>query len=334
MRHDNIPVDLIDMDTEGQLLHPDSRKPIPRDAVPGFLEDHLRLREETTDIFFHVHGWRTSPDQAEAKAHRLFGLVDTMMAQQAHAYPRLHGFRPQYVAVRWPSAKNLLPLDYYTIRDRTEAMSESGQVPRLLATILGYFNTHRELPEPGPDVFAGAYGQYLHCIGHSFGSRFLLRGILEATERLTMGGPDTLGWNWHDPAYPWTLDSLTLFQAALPADAFGQQPFNAILEANVLNAPVVMTYSPSDTALGAYHRLSEKQVGIGHSGAIAPAEAIANLPLHEIGTSYSFASDKRLINVDASHLFLRGMRLAGGAHSDFYHPESAHLLLCLANAAR
>ncbi|WP_433917406.1 hypothetical protein OIE50_50640 [Streptomyces canus] len=327
-------VDLIDLDADGQLLYPGSRTTVPPDAIAGFLEEHLQLREETTDIFLHVHGWRTSPSDAESNAHRLFGLVDMVMAQQAHAYSRIQRFQPQYVAVRWPSADKKLPLDYYTIRDRTATMSQSGQVPRLLGAVLGYFNTHRDLPEPGPDVFASSYGQYLHCVGHSFGSRFLLHGILEATARLAEGGPDTLAWNWRDPSYPWTLDSLTLFQAALPADSFAQRPYAGILEANVLNAPVVMTYSPSDTALGVYHRRNEQQNGIGHLGATAPTEHIARLLLQDIGTSYTFAREKRLINVDASHLYLKGRRITGGAHSDFYHPESAHLLLSLANAAR
>ncbi|GGV90664.1 hypothetical protein [Streptomyces massasporeus] len=327
-------VDLIDLDADGQLLYPGSRTVVPREAIPGFLETHLRLREDTTDIFLHVHGWRTSPTDAEDKAHRLFGLVDLMRAQQAHAYPRIRGFRPQYVGVRWPSADKRLPLDYYAVRDRTEAMSESGQVARVLGAVLGYFNTHRELPESGPDVLASAYGQYLHCVGHSFGSRFLLHGILEATSRLAQGGPNTLAWNWPDPSYPWTLDSLTLFQAALPADSFAHPPYAGVLAPSVLNAPVVMTYSPSDTALGFYHRRSEKQDGIGHRGATAPAEHIARMPLQDIGTAYKFTRDKRLINVDASHLYVKGMHIAGGAHSDFYHPESAHLLLSLADAAR
>jgi hypothetical protein len=334
MTDTNTHVDLLDLDADGQLLYPDTLTVVPREAIPGFLEAHLRLREETTDIFLHVHGWRTSPEDAQDKAHTLFALVDLMRAQQAHAYPRIRSFRPQYVGVRWPSADKRLPLDYYAIRDRTLTMSQSGQVARILGAVLGYFNAHRELPEPGPDVLAGSYGQYLHCVGHSFGSRFLLHGILEATARLAEGGPDTLAWNWPHTSYPWTLDSLTLFQAALPADSFARPPYAGILNASVLNAPVVMTYSPSDTALGFYHRRSEQQDGIGHLGATEPAEHLARLPLHDIGTLYTFPRDKRLINIDASHLYVKGLRMTGGAHSDFYHPESAHLLLSLANAAR
>ncbi|WP_406730078.1 hypothetical protein [Streptomyces sp. NBC_01794] len=50
----------------------------------------------------------------------------------------------------------------------------------MLASILGYFNEHRTLPEPSPDVFRSSFGQYLHCIGHSFGGRFLTHAIDQA----------------------------------------------------------------------------------------------------------------------------------------------------------
>ncbi|MFC4331133.1 hypothetical protein ACFPC0_25815 [Streptomyces andamanensis] len=325
---------VIDLDADGHLLRPGGRGRVTADDVPGHLEQRLGLREDTTDIFLYVHGWRTSAERAEADARRLFSLVESVWDEQPGAYPRIDGFRPQFVCVRWPSADRRLPLDYRTIRDRTASMSLDGQVPRILGAVLGYFNDHRDMPEPGPDVLVGSYGQYLHCVGHSFGSRFLLHGILEATERLARGGPDTLAWDWGDSAYPWTLDSLTLFQAALPADAFAREPYSAILGPSVLNAPVAMTYSPSDTALGFYHRRSEKQNAVGHLGATAPAGQIGRLTVHGVGTPYVFPEGKRLMNIDATKLFVEGNRVTGGAHSDFYRPESAHLLLSLADAAR
>jgi hypothetical protein len=334
MTNANLHVDLLDINADGHLLQPDGRATVPHESVPQYLEQHLRLREETTDIFLYVHGWRTSADAAITNARKLFTLVDSLMAQQPHSYARIRDFQPQYVCVRWPSADKWLPLDYETVRDRTESMSHDGHVPRLLGSVLGYFNDHREPPETNPDVLTGAYGQYLHCIGHSFGSRFLLHAILQATARLAAGGPDTLAWNWEDSAYPWTLDSLTLFQAALPADSFSQPPYSDMLTHNVLNAPVVMTYSPSDTALGFYHERSEKQVALGYLGATAPAQHIERLAINDIQTPYELPKNKRLLNVDASQLFVRGNRLLGGAHSDFYRPEAAHLLLSLAQAAR
>jgi hypothetical protein len=96
-----------------------------------------------------------------------------------------------------------------------------------------------------------------------------------------------------------------------------------------------MTFSPADTALGFRHRRTEKrQDAIGYLGATGPAEHLQELPLHEVKAPYDFPRDVRLLNVNASHRFLDGSWLTGGAHSDFYHPESAHLLLSLADAAR
>ncbi|MFJ9909426.1 hypothetical protein ACIRVK_42550 [Streptomyces sp. NPDC101152] len=329
-----LPVDLIDLDKNGHLLHTDGCTTVPDTDIAQHLEHHLRLREDTTDIFVFVHGWRTKPEDALNHARTLFGQVEALATAQPQAYPRLRGFRPQYIAVRWPSRDTkLLPTDYDPVKKRTQTMSEDGHVPRVLGAILGYLNTHRDTPEPGPETLATAYGQYLHCTGHSFGSRVLLHGILEASRRLADGGPDTLAWDFANSTYPWTLDSLTLFQPALPADAFTHEPFIKILDPNLLNAPVAMTYSPADTALGKLHAKKEDQVAIGHLGASAPKDHITQTILQDVTSRYVFAPDKRLINVDASKLYT-AKRLFVGAHSDFYHPESSHLLLSLANSAR
>nr|WSW65747.1 hypothetical protein OG461_05830 [Streptomyces sp. NBC_00995] len=333
MTRSPLPVDLIDLDKDGHLLPAKGRTAIPDTDVAPYLEDHLRLREDTTDIFVFVHGWRTKPDAALDHARKLFGHIEALMQQQQHAYHRIRTFRPQYIAVRWPARDRKLPLDYEPVKKRTQTMSEDGHVPRVLGAILGYLNTHRDTPEPGPESLPSAYGQYLHCTGHSFGSRVLLHGILDATTRLGKGGPETLSWNWSDSTYPWTLDSLTLFQPALPADAFAHTPYTKILDPNLLNAPIAMTYSPADTALGTWHVKKEGQVAIGHLGASEPHEHIAQITLQDIATPYTFPQGHRLLNVDASTLYTQG-RYPVGAHSDFLRPESAHLLLSLANSAR
>ncbi|MFF0706215.1 hypothetical protein ACFYVC_38540 [Streptomyces tendae] len=329
-----LPVTTLDLDKNGHLLHTDGRTTIADTDIAQHLEDHLRLREDTTDIFVFVHGWRTKPATALTSARNLFTHVETLAATQPESYRRIPDFRPHYIAVRWPSRDNrLLPTDYEPVKQRTQSMSDQGHVPRVLGAILGYLNTHRETPEPGPETMPTAYGQYLHCTGHSFGSRVLLHGILEASKRLADGGPDTLAFDWDDDAYPWTLDSLTLFQPALPADAFTTTPYKRILDANLLNAPVAMTYSPADTALGNLHEKKEDQVAIGHLGATAPQDHLAQITLQDVTTPYAFPRGKRLINVDASKLYTANKPFVG-AHSDFFHPESAHLLLSLANRAR
>ncbi|WP_328759185.1 hypothetical protein [Streptomyces sp. NBC_00271] len=331
----NPHVDLIDIDEQGRLVHPRHASAVPPEDVPRILEKHLRLREDTTDIFLYVHGWRTSSDAAHDAAQRLFALVDTTMAQQPRSYPRIRRFRPQYVSVRWPSHSLPTPRGYRTVRDRTAIMASTGQTARLIGSVLGYFNEHRQPPEPGPDVLASSYGQYLHCIGHSFGSRFLLHAILESTRRLSQGGPNTLAWPWASSLYPWTLDSLTLFQAALPADSFLHSPYAGMLKPNVLNAPIAMTFSPADRALGFWHRQAEeRQNAIGFRGATGPTASLQTLPLLATDQHYKLLQSTKLLNIDASSHFRHGKRRPEGAHSDYFHPESAHLLLSLAQAAR
>jgi len=44
--------------------------------------------------------------------------------------------------------------------------------------------------------------------------------------------------------------------------------------------------------------------------------------------------DHPLLNIDASWLYQRSQALPQGAHSDFWYPESIHLLLTLAAQAR
>jgi len=57
------------------------------------------------------------------------------------------------------------------------------------------------------------------------------------------------------------------------------------------------------------------------------------LPSHE---RYPLSAlDHRLVNIDASHVYVRGSRLnPAGAHSEDVRPESAHLMLTLANHSR
>ena len=159
-------VDLLDLNDTGHLLDPHHGGPVPAEQVPAVIEKHLRLHDDTTDIFLYVHGWRTSTDNAEQAASRLFRLMEDVAEQQPYAYPRIGPFRPQYVCVRWPSGSAATKAGYRTIRDRTAAMAHSGQVSHVLAAVLGYFNERRTLPEASPDVLRGSYGQFLHAVGH------------------------------------------------------------------------------------------------------------------------------------------------------------------------
>jgi hypothetical protein len=98
----------------------------------------------------------------------------------------------------------------------------------------------------------------------------------------------------------------------------------------------VLTNSSSDHATGLWHRLAEGTRGIGRVGAREPAEHIAATRLREPADTYGHAElDHRIVNVDAGWRYRRGRYWnPAGAHSDIWYPESAHLLLSLANLAR
>ncbi|MFE4177561.1 hypothetical protein ACFRR7_36930 [Streptomyces sp. NPDC056909] len=322
-------VDLLDLDEQGNLLAPDGKSAVPRDDIGAVLEERLHLDEGATDIFVYVHGWRTSKRKSRKSAGRLFGLLTELYGRQPARYPELDGFRPHYICVRWPSSGG-----YSTIRDRAERISREGRAGRVLAGLLGYLNDRRTLPDPGPDILRNVHGQYLHCVGHSFGGRVLTTAVMETSERL-LDGPDTLSWPWRDDNYPWTVDSLTVFQMAVPADAFARPPFSALLERNLLNAPIALTFTPRDRALGRWHRIGEKGANaVGFRGATEAAGPIHTTLLRPTTVPYEFPDPPaRIINVNASRLYRSTLPVAG-AHSDYFHPESAHLLLSLAAAAR
>ncbi|MFF1401417.1 hypothetical protein ACFVZD_48080 [Streptomyces sp. NPDC058287] len=135
---------------------------------------------------------------------------------------------------------------------------------------------------------------------------------------------------------------MVIFQIAAPRNAFAHL-FQSLFPSGAksgaqLRGPLVLTYSRWDRATGFWHLRAEGSSGIGHSGAgVVPVPQFHTqlLPMHE---PYQLSAlGHRLVSVDASTRF-RGSartRLApAGAHSDFDHPESAHLLLSLAARSR
>ncbi|MEV8017359.1 hypothetical protein AB0O76_13635 [Streptomyces sp. NPDC086554] len=112
--------------------------------------------------------------------------------------------------------------------------------------------------------------------------------------------------------------------------------FRRILHDAPINGPVVLTHSRADRATGLWHRWAEGTPGIGYAGVAEPPECIGSLPLRRLEVPYRrHELDHRLVNIDAHWRYRRG-RLwnPAGAHSDFCHAESAHLLLSLACLAR
>jgi hypothetical protein len=209
-------------------------------------------------------------------------------------------------------------------------MMTNGHAADVLAQLLGYFNAYRQLPG-SPATLRNATGQFLHCVGHSFGGRFLVEAVQAAAD----SRPSVLGWNRSNPRYPYTVDTLLVFQMAAPPDVFARR-FERIMYDAPINGPIALTHSRADRATGLWHRLAEGTPGIGYSGALEPAHHIGSTQLRVPDVKYQHDEfDSRIVNVDATWRYRRGcIWLPAGAHSDIWYPESAHLLLSLANFAR
>jgi hypothetical protein len=321
---------IIDLDEHGDLLDPQTANPLPPKAVKGFLADQLRVPDDISDIVVFVHGWRNTRAKAVAGNLRFFAALESLYHAAPNRYPRLHSWSSHYVLVRWPSMSNPFLSGYRRIRDRAHAMTSTGHAADVLAQLLGYLNANRRLPG-SPPTLRNSSGQYLHCVGHSFGGRFLVEAIQASAD----SRPSVLGWNWTNPRYPHTVDTLLIFQMAAPLNIFAQR-FDRILHDAPINGPVVLTCAKTDRATGLWHRIAEGTPGIGYIGAQQPSNHISRTLLLNVTTDYQHTDfDCRIINIDATWRFRRGRRWHPvGAHSDIWHPESAHLLLSLAQLAR
>ncbi|MGW7825184.1 hypothetical protein ACWGLF_46085 [Streptomyces puniciscabiei] len=318
---------VIDLDTTGRLLQEtrDGLLPVPANRLEDHFASELAPPDWATDLLVYVHGWRTGPESALAAVRRLLTLV---RAQYEHArYPGLEPWRPWTVLVRWPSRSFPSLGGYRHIRDRAHAMSTHGHAAGVIGRLLGYLDARRGDPA-APPVLANRAGQYLHLVGHSFGCRFLCEAVQWAAD-----GPRTLGWSTpRPPGRPFTVDSMLLLQMAAPRDAF-TTTFTALAEAP-LRGPVVATYSQHDRATGFWHLRAERRAGIGYAGIGAAPTPVSSIRMLPPGEPYPLSAlDHRFVSVDASAVFVHGHGPAG-AHSDHLRPESAHLLLSLADHCR
>ncbi|MHB9853271.1 hypothetical protein ACSYGO_29075 [Streptomyces krungchingensis] len=324
-----------DLDESGWPLRPtrSGPRPVPAAHLDAYVAQHLTPAPWATDIVVYVHGWQTSRDAALDAVRDLLGLVSRQYEGRRGLYPRLarpgRPFVPWPVLVRWPSRSLPSLGGYRRIRDRAHAMSTGGHAARVIGQLLGYLDRHRADPAAAP-VLANRDGQYLHLVGHSFGCRFLCEAVQWAAD----GPPGaTLGWSTPKPSgRPFTVDSMLLLQMASPRDAFAST-FRALAGAP-LHGPVVATYSQHDRATGFWHLRAEKRAGIGYAGIGTAPAPVSALAMRGVEEPYPHGVlDHRFVSVDASAVFTRGNGPAG-AHSDHLRPESAHLLLSLADHSR
>ncbi|MFI6869016.1 hypothetical protein [Nocardia sp. NPDC050406] len=321
---------ILDLDANGDFLDPGSGKPVEPRYLRGFLARELDIPEDATDIVVFVHGWRNSPERAADSGQRLCAALESTRRENADRYPNLGPWSGYYVTVRWPSTSNPLPWGYRRIRDRAHAMTTEGNAAEALAHLLGYIDETRRLPGSAP-VLKTAAGQYLHCVGHSFGGRFLVEAVQAAAE----SRPTTLGWNRSNPKYPYTVDTLVVFQMAAPPTIFADRLPRLLGDAPI-NGPIVVTHSTADRANGLWHWFAERATGVGYRGVREPADQLQSIRLRALGEEYGYDDfEARIVNVDANWRYRSGrFRRVEGAHSDFWYPESAHLILGLANLAR
>lgn len=322
-------VQSVDLDLDGRLLATTLRgpRPIPGNRLLDYFAEELTPPGWATDLLVYVHGWQTSPESALTAVHHLLELSAHQYEDRPQLYPALRPWRPWTVLIRWPSRSLPSLGGYRRIRDRAHAMSTQGHASRVIGQLLGYLDLTRPGPA-APTVLATQNGAYLHVIGHSFGCRFVCEAVQWAADE-----PPTLGWSTpRPPGRPFTVDSMLLLQMAAPRDAFAAT-FTSLGTAP-LRGPVVATYSQHDRANGFWHLRAEKRAGIGYAGIGTAPAPVSGIRMHDTGTAYPIADlDHRFVSVDASEVFMHGSGPAG-AHSDHLRPETAHLLLSLANHSR
>jgi hypothetical protein len=321
---------VLQLGVDGQFMDPyRNGQSVPWTKLSQFFQRAIRVPRNATDIFIWVHGWRNEKiAQASRIADLVMGEAERLYTAQPGNYPRLRGFRATYILVNWPSASRSSYRGYARIRERAHQMTEHGHASRVLAFLLSYLDQQRVRPG-GRNVLQMPGGQYLHCVGHSFGGRFLAQAVIDAANPVTA----TLPLLPANPQYPFTVDNLLLFQMAAPPDIFGGR-LRPLLDDAPLQGPVCLTFSRHDQATCLLHKLAEGRRGIGCVGASAPADMVKTISMRPADSPYPAADlQARIVNVDASRSYTRRMP-PSGAHSDLGHPESAHLLLTLADFAR
>lgn len=223
------------------------------------------------------------------------------------------------------------PRGYKRIRDRAVKMTTEGEAEFFLASVLGYLHAKNER-RPRKGVLRGRQGFCIHCLGHSFGGRFLTAAV-KASATPTERTRKLLASARRNTGFDFTVDSLCVLQMAAGATAFKSE-FEELLGAAPLSGPIVLTHSNADRALCWWHCMTEMEVGIGCNGAREPSDRIGRLYLRPCTEPYSdtdFESD--ITNVDASRLFKKGDWIVG-AHSDFFHDETFHLIASVVEQTR
>jgi hypothetical protein len=304
----------------------DEARPVEADELERFLKRAISLPKGVTDVFVWVHGWQNDEVRAASTARRLFANLADWFERESARYPALDTIVPGFVAVHWPSSSLPTHSGYKKIRDRAKRMTAQGEAEFFLASLLGYLDRGNQR-SPQRKLLKAFY---VHCLGHSFGGGFLAAAIKAAAtpvpqERKILAAHRETGLAFN-------VDDLCVLQMAAGCRAF-ESEFETLLQGPICG-PIVLTHSWSDKALCTWHSLIEGEPGIGCSGAFEPRDRIGSVNLHSIDTSYPATSfDKDITNVNASEYFTGGGWIEG-AHSQFWHAETIHLVASLVEQVR
>jgi len=323
------------LDETGRFIDPESEENgesrlIPSDELPIFLKKTIKLPDKVTDVFVWVHGWQNDESRAVKTAKRLFANLTGWFARENARYPRLGAVVPTFVAVHWPSTSLPTPGGYTKIRNRAKRMTTEGEAEFFLASLLGYLDKGNSRATDRK-VLVARDGFYVHCLGHSFGGRFLAAAIQFAAKPLEQKRK-VLAAAHRQTGYDFNVDSLCVLQMAAGNTSFASD--FALLLKGPLCGPIILTNSASDNALCIWHGISETDAGIGCHGAIEPRDRIASIEMRPVEQRYGlddFAKD--ITNVDASAYYVGGP-WAEGAHSQFWHTETMHLIASMVEQVR
>jgi hypothetical protein len=322
------------LDESGRFIDPEGESTgetrlVGADQLRVFLKDSIALPDRVTDVFVWVHGWQNDELRAVATAKRLFANLTDWFIRERARYPNLGAVVPGYVAVHWPS--NSLPtLSGYTkIRNRAKRLTTEGEAEFFLASLLGYLD-QGNVRSSDRRVLRAKAGFYVHCLGHSFGGRFLAAAIKAAaaptarTRKILAARRET--------GFDFNVDTLCVLQMAAGRKTFRTE-FAALLK-GPLCGPIVLTHSTADKALCTWHTISELEPGIGCEGAVEPSGSIGSITMRPVDTPYSNADfSKDITNVNASRYFVGGGWVEG-AHSQFWHAETLHLIASVVEQVR
>jgi hypothetical protein len=323
------------LDQTGRFIDPGSEvdgenRLVPADELPIFLKKTIKLPDKVTDVFVWVHGWQNDELRAAQTARKLFANLSIWLTREKARYPKLGEVVPAFVAVHWPSTSLPTPGGYTKIRNRAKQMTTEGEAEFFLASLLGYLDKDNAR-SPGRKVLVARGGYYLHCLGHSFGGRFLAAAIQFAAKPKEQRRK-ILAAAHRETGFDYNVDSLCVLQMAAGKSSFASD-FSLLLK-GPLCGPVVLTSSDSDSALCRWHAIAEGEEGVGCHGAAEPRDRIGSLKIRPVGEKYGpddFARD--ITNVNASDLYVGGPWIEG-AHSQFWHTETMHLVASLVEQVR